>query len=426
MNLAAPLGLRSLWAETAVAAPATGPLAGDADADVAIVGGGLTGISAALHLAEAGRSVVLLEAEEIGWGASGRNGGQVNPGFKYDPPDARQHYPEAVARAVIGFSGHAPDLVFDLIGKHKLACDAVRPGWLQPAHNPRSLQVLERRATAWQALGVKVHMLDKAATAAALGSDRYVGALLDPRGGSVQPLSYARELARAAIAAGARIHTRTRATRLEQHGGAWSVATPSGTIRAGRVVVGTNAYTDGLVPKLQRSLIAANSFQVATSPLGHNLASSILPGGHTASDTRRIVLYFRKDQHGRVVIGGRGKFAEPRGPEDYKHLRHALKAVFPQLSEQPISFHWSGRVAMTADGVPHIHEPEPGLTVALGYNGRGIAMATSMGRALAEHCCGQAGSLPFPVTGIRGIPFHELRRAYVGFAVAYFMARDAI
>lgn len=416
----------SAWAASAPAAPVGTPLSTQAQADVVVIGGGFTGLSTALHAAEAGARVVVLEAAEVGWGASGRNGGQVNPGFAFDPPRTRQKYPAEVADRMIRFVGSAPDLVFDLVRRHALDCEALRPGWLQPAHRDAALPELEARCAAWQALGVDMRMLDGAQTRALIGSDRYTGALLDPRGGSVHPLSYARELARVAASLGVRIHARSRATAFEREGGAWTVRTQAGAVRAPRVVVATNGYTDALVPGLQQSVVAANSFQVATAPLSPALSQQILPGRHAVSDTRRLVLYYRKDAQDRLILGGRGQFGEPTGAEDYAHLHKALAALFPALATQPIDYRWSGRVAMTVDRTPHLHEPAPGLLVALGYNGRGIAMATAMGRAIAAHLGGAADALPFPVTSVRTIPFHGLRRAYVGAATAWYMLRDEL
>jgi glycine/D-amino acid oxidase-like deaminating enzyme len=204
------------------------------------------------------------------------------------------------------------------------------------------------------------------------------------------------------------------------------VTTKEGSILTDRVVIGTNGYTDGLIPNLRRTLVAVNSFQIATEPLPPHLTKSILPGLQTASDTRRLVLYFRKTKDGRLVIGGRGKYRSPKSPNDFDHLHLSLVTLFPQLYGQPIEYRWSGRVAMTADGVPHLHQPESGLVVALGYNGRGIAMGTAMGRAIASYLGGDESALPFPISPISPIPFHGLRRAYVGAATALFMALDTL
>ena len=420
-------GMSSLWQATAVPAPATEPVVGKTDADVLIVGGGYTGLSTAFHLAGAGRSVVVVEAGDIGSGASGRNGGQVNPGFKLDPRDAISQLGAEAGERALAFAAGAPDLVFDLIERHGLRCDARRPGWLMPAHDAAAFEALKRRADDWSQRGVAMRILQKADAQAQLGTAAYHGAALDPRGGSIQPLSYARELARLAIGTGARVFTHSPVRTLSREGGKWVAQTGNGSVCAPAVVVATNGYTDDLVPRLRRTIIAANSFQLATAPLDETLARSILPGGHTASDSRRIVLYFRKDCDNRFVIGGRGQFDDPADPDDFAHLRKALVRLFPALKDVAVEHHWAGRVALTRDGIPHVHEPQPGMLVALGYNGRGVAMATAMGKAIAERLCNaEAMALPFPPSAIAPIPFHRFQRFYLGAAINWFMLRDAL
>ncbi len=171
-------------------------------------------------------------------------------------------------------------------------------------------------------------------------------------------------------------------------------------------------------------MIAASSFQVATAPLPEEISRTILPRGHVASDTRRLLKYFRRDAAGRLLVGGRGPFREPRGREDYAHVRKAAVELFPAVAGVDFEHHWNGRVALTRDHLPHLHEPVPGLTVCLGYNGRGVALATSMGIALAAHI--QHGTaLPFPPALVRPIPFHGLQKLYVSAVIAYYRVRDA-
>jgi glycine/D-amino acid oxidase-like deaminating enzyme len=368
----------------------------------------------------------VFEAKTIGFGASGRNGGQVNPGFKLDPDDAQAKLGPKYAERSLAFSGSAPDIVFDLIAKHKIECEAVRSGWLQPAHNEAAVRMLARRVRAWAKRGIDMRMFDRDETARLLGTGVYHGCAFDPRGGSVQPLSYARGLARAAISAGATVHEHAPVSSLERRDSHWVARVRDREIRAERVVVATNGYTDNLVPGLRQTVIAANSFQIATFPLDTTLAANVLPEGHTASDSRRIVLYFRKDRFNRIVIGGRGHFRDPQTAEQFSHLRRALDRMFPQLRGLPMQFQWAGRVALTKDGLPHIHEPHPGMLVGLGYNGRGIAMATAMGRVFADYLTTAENALPFPVSRISPIPFHHLQRVYLGAAIRWFMLRDAI
>lgn len=191
------------------------------------------------------------------------------------------------------------------------------------------------------------------------------------------------------------------------------------------MVLATNGYTDALWPHLRQSVIAANSFIVATRPLPPQLGEHILAGGEVASDSRRLLLYYRRDAQGRLLMGGRGPFGEPRGPEDFAHLERSIALLFPQLATIGIDYRWSGRVAITRDFLPHVHEPAPGLTVALGYNGRGIAMASTMGRCLAQRLCDPDGAVfPFPLSTISPIPLHGLQRFYIAAGVAWYSILD--
>lgn len=418
----------SLWTATAPPGPACPPLSGEVEAEVAIVGGGYTGLSTALHLAERKVPVVLLEAHEPGWGASGRNGGQVIPGLKEDPDEVERILGPSFGRRAVRLSGAAPDLVFDLVARHGIACDAVRAGWIQPAPDAAGVKLQRARVEQWQRRGAPVEWLDRAAVSTALGTGLYEGGLLDRRGGSLQPLAYARGLAAAAIRAGAAIHGHSPARRLERIGAGWRVVTPRGAVLARIVLVCTNAYADGLVPGLARTLVPVTSVQVASAPLSHNVRRSILPGGEAASDTRRLLVYFRLDAAGRFVIGGRGAYGERGIRAAQARLRRLAHRMFPQLPDE-LAWEraWGGLVALTENHLPFLVEPEPGLVAAGGYNGRGIAMATAMSRVLADKASGVPDAeLDFPLTRLAPIPFHALRRPAVALAVAAKAVQDRL
>ncbi len=420
-----PAVAHSLWTATANPAPATPPLEGEAAAEVAVIGGGFTGLSTALHLAERGVSVSLLEAESPGWGASGRNGGQVIPGLKHDPDELETLFGKERGARLIAMAGGAADLVFALVDKHAIACDARRTGWIQGAHDAVGLAAAHRRAADWARRGAAVEALDKARVAELLGSDTYVGGLLDRRGGGLHPLNYALGLASAATRAGASIHGQSRVKRIERQGGGFRLHAGQGVLAARRIVIGTNGYADGLVDPLRRSIVPVSSVQVATRPLSDNLRKTILPEGQVVSDTRRLLLYFRLDADGRFIMGGRGAFGERGILTRQADLRAAAEQLFPQLAGIEWRHHWGGFVALTTDHLPHLHELEPGIVTALGYNGRGVAMATAMGQQLAAYASGtKAEDLDFPVTGLAPIPFHVLRKPALSALTAWYKARE--
>jgi glycine/D-amino acid oxidase-like deaminating enzyme len=425
--MAEPFPLQpSLWHATAPAAPQTPPLDRDATADICIVGAGYAGLSTALHLAEAGLSVVVLEAREPGWGASGRNGGQVIPGIKYDPSEIAAKYGSEAGEALTRFVGSTADLVFGLIDRHRMDVPYKRAGWIQGAHTPAMLETVKRRSGEWAARGVDAKFLDAAAAARLLGTDRYLGGWLDPRGGGVQPLAYARGLAKAAQAAGAVIHGQSPVVGLSQAGGGWIVRTAQGaSVTARRVVVATNGYTGDLIPKLRQTVIRPNSFIVATEPLSDNLAGTILPEGQVTSDTRQLLLYFRKDHANRLLMGGRGPFREPRDAADWAHLERVVGKMYPQAKGLRIDYRWCGRVALTRDFLPHLHEPEPGLLVDIGCMGRGVGLQSAMGKAMADYLVsGDRARLPFPVVPITPLPLHALNELYVSAIIAWYRLTD--
>ena len=419
--------LPSLWHATAVAAPATPPLTQAAETEVVVIGAGYAGLSTALHLAEKGIGVIVLEAREPGWGGSGRNGGQVIPGVKYDPDELEQKFGQKAGAAMADFMGRTADNVFRLIDQHRMDVPHIRNGWIQGAHSRSGLAEASSRAAQWQRRGVDAKLLDKAGIADHLGNDAYLGGWLDPRGGAIQPLSFARELCRAAQAAGAIVHGDTPVERIEKDGAGWKLTTGSGvTVKARKVVVCTNGYSKGLVPGVERTMIAPNSFQVATAPLSDNLRKSILPYGQVSSDTRKLLLYFRLDHQGRLLMGGRGPFREPTDASDWGQLERVAVRFYPQVQGSTFEYRWCGRVAITQDFLPHLHEPEPGLIVNVGCQGRGIGLETSMGIALADYCATERSeALPFPITPVKPIPFHALQELYVAAMVAWYRLSDA-
>jgi len=390
---------------------------------MAIVGAGFTGLSAALHLAEAGRDVVVIDAQAPGWGASGRNGGQVIAGVKDDPDVLEQRHGNSMVATV----GSGPDLVFDLIERHDIDCSPVRNGWLQLAVSEATLRVASARAAQWQARGVPVRMLDAQEASRLSGSGVYVGGWLDHRGGTVQPLAYARGLASAAQRLGARIFGGSPAIGLTREGDGWRTETLQGSVRAATVIIATNAYTDRLHDPLRRSVVAVPSYQIATDPLPEALRATILPEGQSVSDMRRLLRYFRTDAAGRLVMGARGVYGDAPAAHAMRRQLQAVREIYPQAAGLAFPYRWGGMVAVTPDHMPHLHALAPGLLAGLGYNGRGVAMATVMGRVLAQWAAGSAPeALGFPVTPLSPMRLHAFSRLGVRAAVQYFAARDAL
>lgn len=416
----------ALWTASArEEAPRPDPFEPGRNLDIAIVGGGFTGIGAALAAAESGAKVALVEARTIGWGASGRNGGQVIPGLKLDPSEMRAAYGEERGRRLAEAVGGAADGVFDLVETHAIACDPRRSGWIQAAHAPPALARVQQRGREWAALGAPVDLLDRAELSRLTGTNAYLGGWIDRRAGTLQPLSFVRGMAKAAQRAGATLHEGVTATGLARAGAGWDLATSRGKLHARHVIVGQDGYADGLVAGLARSLICVQSAQVATEPLPPALLERIMPEGICASETRRLAFYFRQSPDGRLVFGGRGAVGDAQNPAFFSALEAAMHRTFPETKGLSVAHRWSGQVALTLDGLPHIHEPQDGLHIGIGYNGRGIAMATLMGRWLAGRAL-EGTEPPLPVTPLAPISWHRLKTPAIQLGITWAWLRDRL
>ena len=298
---------------------------------------------------------------------------------------------------------------------------------MQVSYSDKGVAGLHARADQWARRGVPVQRLDARAVATRMGSEAFAGGWLDGRAGAIQPLAYARGLVRAALAAGVRIHGQSAVTELQRQGSGWQVQTACGAqVTADQVVLATNGYSSNLWPGMAQSILAANSFIVATKPLSGSVAESILPGQETVSTSQRLLLYFRKDAYGRLLMGGRGLFNDPTGTTDFAHLERSLALLFPQLGPLEFEYHWAGRIAITRDFMPHVHEPAPGLTLALGCNGRGIGLCTSLGQQLAGRLCDKRAAFAYPVSPLQRLPLHGLQRFYIGAGVAWYSLLDRL
>lgn len=404
----------TLWSETSPPAPATEGLDASLTADVTIIGAGYAGLSAALHLAEAGKRVVVLEALEIGHGGAGRNNGMVIPALsRAYPKDLRRRFGTERGNRFARLIADSAQFTFDLIRRHAIDCDAVQQGWAQPAHSPGRARLGRDRFAQWQELGADVDYLDRDALAARTGSPYYHGGWLARSGGHLNPLKFVRGLAAAALAAGAQIHTHTPATRIVAAGDGWKTRSPRGDVRSEKIIVATDAYADELIPELRRSIIPVRAFQQATAPLPPDLLASILPTRLAISDTHGDMHFVRPTVDGRLVTGGGLVSGVQWRPRLDRRIAQRLHKMFPAIPATiPFEYAWDGHVAFTLDFLPHLHELGPGLLTVTGYNGRGVALSAAFGRVLADAVIhGRASDdLDLPLTPLNPLPLHGLLR----------------
>jgi glycine/D-amino acid oxidase-like deaminating enzyme len=393
----------SLWDYSSPEPTVSNPLTADIDVDVAIVGGGFTGTSTALHLSEKQVSCAVLEAQTIGFGGSGRNVGLVNAGLWLPPQDIRTKLGDHYGTELVRVLAEAPAYVLSLIDKHSIQCEATRTGTIHAAHSMTGFKDLERRAQEWKRLKAPIDLLDKAAAAKMTGTDRFYGGLLDHRAGTINPMGYVRGLARAAMDNGAQIYTDVRVTRLEKVGARWKLHTGNHTISADAVVLGTNAYTDDLWPGLKQSFTMIHYFQICTEPLGEP-GAHILPERQGVWNTAPIMFSVRRDEFGRLIMGSMGKI---HGGETGLTKRWAVRQIrnyFPELTNVKIEKAWFGQIAMTPDHLPRIHRLADGLYTPIGYNGRGITPGTMFGKGIAQVLSGSSEKdLPLPITDVNKV-----------------------
>ncbi|MGO4737142.1 NAD(P)/FAD-dependent oxidoreductase [Bosea sp. 2KB_26] len=412
-----------LWELSAPPAPPTTVLREQISADVVIVGGGYTGLSAALHLARGGKKVVVLEAIEIGFGASGRNSGFVNAGLWVMPDDLIATLGQTYGNRLIGLLGEAPREVFALTERYGMECQADHRGTYHCAVGASGLKQLQARQAQWSKLGAKVELLSAGDTQARTGTTGYTGSLFDPRAGTIQPLAYARGLAGAAMTEGATIHTGSAVTGLERNGSAWLVRTASGSVSANWLILATDAYSTGVTTSIREEQVHLPYFHVSTAPLGHNIRKTILPHGGAGWDTKTILSGFRLDAEGRLIVGSVGALRGTGLSVHRAWAKRHIRKLFPQLGEFELETEWYGKIGMTPDHLPRLHSYGPNALGFSGYNGRGIAPGTVFGRELARLILGEIdlASMPLPVSEIAIPAFRGLREAYyeVGAQVAH-------
>lgn len=396
----------SLWQATAVVMDDSPPLAGPVETEVCVVGAGYTGLSSALHLAEAGLSSVVVERNQPGWGCSGRNGGQIHPNAK-SLPGVTWRYPESDRiDPVIRLTNAACDLVFDLIRRHHIPCEASQSGYVMAIRGDAGRRYIEQWIDRWCVAGSQVDMLDRRRVAEALGTEHYDCGMFDARGGSLQPLSYARGLARVCLERGVAVYGNSPVVRIARAGSGWRVDTPRGSVSCKSIVIGTNGYTDSVWPRLRQHLVPVASLISATEPLPDRIAGQVIPGRMPVAETPGgIPSYFRLDERNRMVFGGRGTIFGRCGKLDTAALRRKAIRLYPQLAEVTWAYDWGGYVAITPQQRPLLIRLDRNVYAGLGYNGRGIAMATLMGSQLGLAVA--EGKAVLPIEAPSPVPLHR-------------------
>lgn len=374
----------SLWQNTDDQKIQTKPLTGDIKTDVVIIGAGFTGNSAALHLAEAGIEVCVIDSKYVGYGGSGRNTGLVNPGLWTPPDDIERMFGHEKGQKLNEALANGPELVFNLIDKHNIQCDAVRNGTMHLAHNAGAgKRDLLNRYNQQKARGAPVQLMSVEEAKQRTGANQLHGALLDTRAGTIHPLKYVRGLARSAIKAGAKLYQETAAEETKQlANGTWKVTTPNGSIIAKYLIVATHAYEARKdQPKLYTPFFC---FSCATPPLSDEINKEILPNKEGCWDTAQVMSWFRKDSNGRVMVGSVGKLDDWGKNIHINWVHRKMKQWFPQLSDVPFEHAWFGRIVITSDHLPKVVDLGTNAVMIYGYNGRGIASGSVFGKAAAD------------------------------------------
>ena len=393
MTYSSPISPGYSWYEATVGErPSYPALDGDMSADVVIVGGGFTGLSAATHLAKAGTSVVLIEAHRFGDGASGRNGGQLGTGQRAGAEELEAEYGFARAKALFDLAEEAKAHLLEFAETNGIDID-FRPGHLNVTHKKRELPEYEAHAEAMTTRFGYPHitMMDAAETQQRLGSSHYVGGVRDAGAGHIHPMKLVVGTARVAAAAGARLFENTPSTGIASEGGKVVVRTARGTITAEKCLIATNAYGNDLEPKSAAHIMPIGSFIGATVPLGDD--SPVIPGGESVSDSRFVVRYFRRAPTGELLFGGREIYAVKDPNDIHIHIRRQIAEIYPGLKDVEITHGWGGYVGITLPRKPFVREVMPNVISAGGYSGHGVMLSNFVGKLYAETVAGNRDRL---------------------------------
>lgn len=399
-----------LWETLTPRESLSGPLNGDVQADVCIIGAGITGLSAALHLLEQGQTVCVLDAHEVGHGGSGRNVGLVNAGTWIKPDDVEATLGQRHGSRLNEVLGQAPAEVFAQIQRLGIDCQARNDGTLHMAHNTIGLADLKDREAQWRRRGADVELLTGAACAEYCGTEKITGALLDRRAGTINPMAYTTGLAKAVIRLGGQIHQHSPVKALTRSGDAWQVRSGQGAVTAQKVIISTGAYTEGEWTELQRHYFRGYYYQVASVPLHGAAADQVLRHGQGSWDTRTVLSSIRRDADGRLLLGSMGRANNKPDWFIRSWADRIQQHYFPELGKIEWQLHWTGCIDFTPDHLMRLFEPAPGLVAVTGYNGRGNTTGTVVGKALAQFLSSDdSAALPIPFSPMQAVRGAELR-----------------
>ena len=416
----------SWYTVTAPPAPELPELEGEARADVVIVGAGYTGLSAALELAQRGYDVVVLEAHRVGWGASGRNGGQVCTGFSASLAKIEKWVGLEDARRLFAIAEEGKALIRERVERHGIACD-LKWGYLHAAPKARHVEELkEEQEVAEGRFGYRgLRLVDGDEVRRMVASPIYVGGLFDPGAGHLHPLKYCLGLGEAARRAGVRIFEGSTVTRVEM-GSPAAAVTARGRVTADFLVLAGNAYLGGLVPEIRSKVMPVGTYIAATAPLGENRAKALIPDDVAVADTNFVLNYFRRSSDHRILFGGRVSYSTIMPPYLPRAMRHKMLQVFPQLGDVEFEYTWGGFVAITVERTPDVGRIRPNVYYAQGYSGTGVALSGIVGKIIAEAIAGQAERVDLfaklPHTTFPGGP--ALRTPLLAAAMLWYRMRD--
>ncbi|MCI8212184.1 oxidoreductase [Pseudomonas sp. S25] len=423
--------VQSLWAATAQPCPALQSLEGDRQCDVVIIGAGYTGLSAAHHIALSGREPLIVEANTLAWGASGRNGGVVSPKFRVGFPTLMERFGRDIALQMYRTGYAAVDSLIEMVDSLGLTGAQLNMGGhIAAAHNVHALGGLESTAN-WikrETGGASSVMISAAQVQEMTGSTLFAGGLLTPKAGGIHPMNYARGIAQSLTERGVRLFINSPAENVRHEAGRVVVQTPQGRISARQIIYATNGYSDltRVTDTLHRRLIPFRSAIIATEPLSPDVLAQIMPGGQVCGDTKRMLRWFRIVGD-RLIFGGRGAFGKNDSQSAFRTLQRSMGEVFPVLRDCKVDFRWSGLVAMTLDYLPHAGQLDERSFYAIGYNGGGVAMSTWMGTQLAKMTAGEKVELGL-LSGdkFNPIPLHAFRAPGVRLAAGWQQFLDVI